>query len=242
MKFAKDTLLPLVLIFLISALSLIFGAGTYVMDFTLKSMGESGGTGANTETAPEVVKNNAKIAVAPISDIDHIKGNIDAKIALIEYSDLECPYCQTFHETMKEVIAQNPDEFVWVFRNFPLSIHKGAQAKAEASECVASLGGNDKYWEYIDALFNDLTATTESLPALAASMGLDEAAITDCISSGKFKDKVKADLDSGSVAGITGTPGTVIYNKDTKKTTLIPGAFDYNQIMDLVETVKYYPR
>lgn len=238
MTFAKNILLPLIIIFLISALCFVFGAGTYVMDYTLKNMPDSLEQGSGAKDAPAVLKNNTKITVAPITELDHFKGNSDAKIALIEYSDLECPYCQSFHETMKDVVSKNPNEFVWVFRNFPLSIHKGAQIKAEAAECVASIGGNDIYWEYIDLLYQNLSATSDDLPKLAASLGVSDTEVSKCIASGKFKDKVKSDYDSGTVAGITGTPGTVILNKDTKKTTLIPGAFDYNQVLDLIETVK----
>ena len=238
MTFAKNTFLPLVVIFLFAGLSFVFGAGTYIMDYTLKNMQDSAGQDNGNKKAPEVLKNNAKINVTPITDADHITGDAEAKIVLIEYSDLECPYCQTFHETMKDVIAKSPNEYAWVFRNFPLSIHKGAQVKAEAAECVASVGGNDKYWDYIDLLYQNLTATEDSLPKLAASLGLNEASIAECIASGKFKEKIKADYDSGTLAGITGTPGTIIFNTETKKSTLIPGAFDYNQVLDLIETVK----
>jgi protein-disulfide isomerase len=82
---------------------------------------------------------------------DHIIGNPNAPILIIEYSDLECPYCKKFGETMKEIVAESNGEVAWVYRHW--IVHQGAVAKAAAAECVAKIKGNDSFWKYIDLVF-----------------------------------------------------------------------------------------
>jgi protein-disulfide isomerase len=82
---------------------------------------------------------------------DHIVGNPDAQIMIIEYSDLECPYCKKFGETMKEIIAESSGNVAWVYRHWV--VHSSALPKTIASECVAKIKGNDAFWKYIDLVF-----------------------------------------------------------------------------------------
>ena len=75
-------------------------------------------------------------------------------MALIEYSDLECPFCKQFHPSIQRVLDKYGDQVVWAYRHFPIeTIHASARPLAEGSECAAQLGGNDKFWEYIDYIF-----------------------------------------------------------------------------------------
>lgn len=88
-----------------------------------------------------------------ITEADNIKGPADAKVALVEYSDFDCPHCKTFQPVANQFVSQNPD-VQWVFRYYPLrNIHPDAQKKAEAAECVKKLHGMDKYWEFVEALY-----------------------------------------------------------------------------------------
>lgn len=96
---------------------------------------------------------SADVANAPaVTSDDHFIGKGDARIVLVTYTDFECPYCESFHPTMTEIMRDYPD-IGWVYRNYPLSFHPYAQKSAEAAECVAKLGGNDTYWEYAGSLF-----------------------------------------------------------------------------------------
>ncbi len=82
---------------------------------------------------------------------DHIIGSPDAPIVIVEFSDLECPYCKRFGETMKEIVAESNGNVAWVYRHWV--VHQNALPKAGASECVAKLKGEDAFWKYIDLVF-----------------------------------------------------------------------------------------
>lgn len=164
--------------------------------------------------------NGPEMKIAKVTDADHIRGDKKAKIVIIEYSDIECPFCKIYHETMKKLHSEyKEDEIAWVYRHFPLSfgdqpLHKNAAKEAEATECVQELGGKDKFWSYIDELY----ATTKSndgldistLPDLGAKIGVDKEKLKACIDSGKYADKVKESYEAGLAAGARGTPYTVI--------------------------------
>jgi protein-disulfide isomerase len=89
--------------------------------------------------------------ISAVTSEDHIIGSMDAPVVIIEYSDLECPYCKKFGETMKEIVAESNDQVAWVYRHW--IVHPGALPKAGASECVASIKGEDAFWKYIDLVF-----------------------------------------------------------------------------------------
>lgn len=94
---------------------------------------------------------SAMTGVDPVSKDDHIIGAKKPKVTLIEYSDFECPFCQRFHPTTKQILAKYPNDVALVYRHFPLeSIHQNAKGYAVASECAAQ---QDKFWEFADAIF-----------------------------------------------------------------------------------------
>lgn len=99
-------------------------------------------------------KSQTEIDIDPVTDKDHIIGSKDADIVVIEYSDLECPFCSRFHTTMHQVVKDYDGKVAWVFRHLPLEqLHPNAFNKAISAECVYELGGNEKFWAYIDSLF-----------------------------------------------------------------------------------------
>lgn len=91
--------------------------------------------------------------IQPVNESDHVRGKKDARISLIEYSDFECPFCARIHPRIQRVLDEYPNDVNWVYRHFPLSIHRNAGPAAIASECVAQLKGNDAFWEFGDELF-----------------------------------------------------------------------------------------
>jgi thiol-disulfide isomerase/thioredoxin len=105
---------------------------------------------------------NTTDKIKPVTSQDHVKGNPNAPIKIVAYSDFECPFCQRFHNTMNELMEKYGEdgEVAWVFRQFPLEqLHPvKAQAVAVASECANELAGNDGFWKFADRYF-ELTLT-----------------------------------------------------------------------------------
>ena len=180
---------------------------------------------------PNTKKDELAKGVKPLQENDHIIGNPDAEILLIEYSDLECPFCTKFHATAQEVVDNSAGKVAWIYRHFPLNIHPGAQKKGEAAECAAKLGGNDAFWEFTDLLFEKGTRyPVADLATAAEEMGLDKVAFQDCLDSGEMADRVKTDLEEGAAAGITGTPGNILLNTKTGDVRVLAGAVPANVV------------
>jgi protein-disulfide isomerase len=182
--------------------------------------------------------------VRPVSKTrDHIRGNPDAPVSLIEYSDFECPYCKHFHATAKEIVEKYGGKVNWVFRNFPLEFHDpAAQREAEAAECVARLGGNDAYWRYADMIYartasNGKGVPGGELPKMAASIGVDQSKFTECLDSGQTGARVKEDLAEGVAIGINGTPGNVLRNNRTGAVVTRHGAQPIQQFTAPIDTL-----
>ena len=95
----------------------------------------------------------ATLSVPAVTDKDWLYGDKNAPLTVIEYSDIDCPFCKRFHTTMQQVVSDYKGQVNWVYRHFPLiSLHPDAQLKANATECVGEQGGNDKFWQYLDKL------------------------------------------------------------------------------------------
>lgn len=171
---------------------------------------------------------------APLPPIDpqndHIRGDLaKAKVAVIEYSDFECPFCKRHHPTMQQVMDSYKGDVVWVYRHFPLGFHANAQKEAEASECANELGGNDAFWKYADTVFDRTAAggdgfPLENLAPLAKEIGLNEDKFKSCLDSGKYAQHVRDEMDAGAAAGVQGTPGNFVLNLKTKESVEISGA------------------
>ena len=159
--------------------------------------------------------------VIPPNDEDHVLGDQDALISIIEYSDFECPFCKRFYKTPKQIIENNPGVVNSVYRHFPLGFHDPlATQQALASECVADIGGNEKFWEYHDKIFettdsNGRGMEVSKLTTLAKEVGVNVSEFQSCLDSEKFLAEVQADITSGQNAGVTGAPGNIIRNNET---------------------------
>lgn len=163
--------------------------------------------------------------VPRISSDDHVFGNPDAKLTLIEYSDFQCPYCQAFHATARQVIEAYSDDVNWVYRHYPLSFHDPAATRqALASECVAELAGNDAFWEFGDVLFTQGPSDDAGLTAAAVKLGADETAFTECLESERYLSKIQQQTADGNASGVTGTPGNIVLNNETGEAILVEGA------------------
>jgi protein-disulfide isomerase len=155
---------------------------------------------------------------------DHVRGKVNAKITVVEYSDFECPFCKRHHATMQQLLKLYPNDVNWVYRHFPLDFHPSAQKAAEASECAAELGGKEMFWTYADALFAESQISLDMLVPTGVKLGLNERSFKACIDGGKYAAKVAAQQASGMEAGVQGTPGSFILKNAGGETRVIAGA------------------
>jgi protein-disulfide isomerase len=166
---------------------------------------------------------------------EHVRGNRDAEVFLVEYSDLECPFCSSFHSTANQVVEEYGDRVGWLYRHFPLdSIHPNARPAALGAECVASLGGNDAFWNFADEVFSNQQTAFTRLPEIAAELGIDRGAYETCVSSGSFADVVESNYQTGLDTGVTGTPGNFLVNRDGEVWTIY-GSVPYATLKQAVE-------
>lgn len=212
---------------------------------TLEKKGQGttqAGTTGNAAAPQQPPQPKANLDAMPkLTDKDHIRGNKDADIVLVEYSDFECPFCARFHPTMLQIMKEYGNKVAWVYRDFPLSFHANAEKEAEASECIAEIGGNDAFWKYTDAIFERTTSNgtgfaLDKLAPLAKELGINVAKFKQCLDSGKYAKAIQEEMAGGTAAGVNGTPGTIIIAKNGKK-DLIGGALPFEQAKQQIDAL-----
>jgi protein-disulfide isomerase len=139
-------------------------------------------------------------------DPARVRGNPDAPVTIVEFSDFQCPFCKAAESTLKEVLTKYSGRVKLAYLDYPLrEIHPKAQSAAEAARCAGEQG---KFWEYHDALYADQSKLDGAeLVSSAVALNMDEKSFRSCLDSGKFKSKIEADREQGTKAGVAGTPG-----------------------------------
>ena len=197
-------------------------------------------------TAPQQQPTGSLDAIRAVGKDDHIKGDPDAPIIIVEYSDFECPFCKRFHETMNQVMAKYgaSGEVAWVYRQFPLEqLHPvKAMAEAVASECAADQGGNDMFWKFTDRMMelseaNNRTDIETVIPQIVKEIGLNQTEFQACLKSGKFDQHIADDSNNAMATGGSGTPWSILVTK-SGKTFPINGAQPLAAIEQLIEIAK----
>ena len=160
---------------------------------------------------------------------DRIIGSADADLFVVEYSDIECPFCKRYHDgALQRLIREygDNDRIGFVFRHFPLDepftnpIHPTATEAAVATECVGDLGGDEAFYAFLDSVFADEeTARLADVELLdrysqyAVSAGVDRVAFENCYATFDTT-KVEADFNDGRNGGVEGTPTIFIQTAD----------------------------
>ena len=136
--------------------AIIIGFALIALSIYLSGGKEVANTNVNENEQAETEGDIANIT--PVNENDHIRGNPNAPLVIVEYSDFDCPFCKTFHTTMQQIMDEYgpTGEVAWVYRQLPLtSLHPSAAHIAEASECVAELGGDEAFWKFADMVFGE---------------------------------------------------------------------------------------
>ena len=157
------------------------------------------------------------------ADDDPIRGDPNAPITIIEFSDFQCPFCARFHtQTLPSLMEEyiNTGKVNFVYRDFPIqSIHPNALPASVAAECANE---QEKYWEYHDILFEkqsswsrlDSNTAIATFSQFAQDIELEMEQFNSCLASGKYLQEVQNDLNDGRDYDITGTPGFFIGNDE----------------------------
>lgn len=180
--------------------------------------------------------------VNPVTEDDWIRGNPNAPIQIVEYSDYDCPFCKNFHDTMKQIMDEygTSGQVSWVYRHFPLTqLHPNAPRIALAAECVGNLAGNDGFWQFSDLVFdergtNEPTNITR-LEEFAVTSGADATAFNTCMENEEYMDDVQADFENAVAVGGRGTPHSIVIVGD--QTGVINGAQPYSSVKQIVDNL-----
>ncbi|HEX7724471.1 MAG TPA: thioredoxin domain-containing protein [Candidatus Paceibacterota bacterium] len=195
--------------------------------------------------------------VPPVTADDHILGNPNAPIKLVEYSDLSCPYCREMNAAMVQIMnLYGPTgKVAWVYRSLPLLMkpidasgtipHPNSGTQAEALECVAQLGGNSAFFSFEKQWFSTFPDGAETrgatidravIDSLVRKIGVDFSSFNDCMSARRYEKKISLAYDKGLAAGITGTPTTYIFTPLGNRIELI-GLQSYATLRNTIETL-----
>jgi protein-disulfide isomerase/uncharacterized membrane protein len=162
----------------------------------------------------------------PITD-DPYLGDQGAPVVVIEFSDYMCPACRKGHKIAESIKEKYKNRIHWVFKDYPLEQHKGADRMAEAAHCANDQG---KFWQYQDFLFSsENNPGPEEFKRYAQSLGLDEKKIIKCINNRKYRPKVEENVKHGKEIGISATPTYIINDQ------MISGALSYEKFEELIE-------
>ncbi len=139
------------------------------------------------------------------------KGNPNATVTVVEFTDFQCPSCSQQHPILERLIAEYGTQVKFVLRDFPLSQHENAAKAAEAAEAAREQG---KFWEYVTLLFRNQSALqVDKLKAYATELKLDRTKFDAAVDAGKFRDKVQRDTLDGQKVGVNATPTIFINGK-----------------------------
>ena len=197
--------------------------------------------GSNTGSYANNPETTKQAEVPEVTSSDHIFGNPNAPIVVVEYSDIECPFCKVFHSTMHQIVEDYDGKVAWVYRQFPIAqLHANAPIESEATECAYELGGNTAFWKYLDLAFETTNSNNSldlaELPRMAGAIGLDVNAFNTCLSSGKYTAFIKTSVENAVKAGARGTPHSVIIAQDGTQ-VIINGAEPYANVKDKIDAL-----
>jgi Na+/H+ antiporter NhaA len=169
------------------------------------------------------------------SDRDHVRGSNDAPVTLVEYGDLECPYCGRAEQVIRELLSSFGDDLRYVWRHLPLNdVHPAAQLAAEAAEAAAAQG---KFWEMHDALLaHQDRLGPPDLRRYSGELGLDVERFWDELRRHQHAPRVAKDVASADASGVSGTPTFFINGRRHH------GAYDIDTLAAAVRTARQRAR
>lgn len=217
--------------FAMIALAIFFtNSGANKPDATANDLDENNLTAVNT-AAPR-----------PVSEKDYIRGNPNAPILMVEYSDYDCPFCGRYHTTMNQIMDEYgvTGRIAWVYRQFPIAeLHPNSPKISEAALCVGDLGGNDAFWKFTDKIFSERDVNVQTnvtkLPEYAEIAGVNKEEYIECMNSTRMQQEVTNQITDGYNSGARGTPYTVLIVGNQQ--AIISGAQPYDVVKGIVSNL-----
>jgi protein-disulfide isomerase len=210
------------LLSLYASLSIIGGGGGELSGQALNASIEAGIQAyIDKQQNPEAQRKAEKVA-NNIEDDDAIKGNADAPVSIVEFSDYECPFCGRFFTNTLGQLVENfidPGHAKLVYRDFPLNFHPQARPAAIAAECVRKQKGDEGYYTFHDLIFENHPGVDAGVfSQYASTAGVNIGQFESCLNDPAIGKEVDKDLAAGQVSGVSGTPGfLVLMAKDESK-------------------------
>ena len=197
-------------------------------------------TSATTPAADSILTKDQLEALKASS---FIEWNKDAKITIVEYSDLECPFCirQAKEWIIKQLRDKYGDKVNNIFKNFRWVPHENSEIEASASLCAWDLGWVEAYSSYYHKIFersngwNGTGFSKDNLVPLAKEIWLNEAKFKECLDSKKNVTRFDADTEEWKKMWVQWTPGNVIINNETWKYILIAGAYPVTEFESKID-------
>ena len=222
----KSTFNGLIISVIGIAIIATFFAGVYVSNFDSNQVSEEELQEAISKLELKLLQNQLPTGqptpIVKISaDDDPVIGDPNATISIIEFSDFQCPFCARFHiQTLPSILEEYVDQgkVKLVFRDFPIqNIHPNALPASVAAECANEQG---KFKEMHDKLFDnqqewsglEMTKTVLLFSQYALEIGVEQEIFDSCLTSGKYIEEIRNDLNDGRDYGVSGTPGFFIGN------------------------------
>ncbi len=174
--------------------------------------GGAGGQQAQRQMPPPEDLN--KVYDIPVG-ASYIRGNPEAKVTIVQFTDIQCPFCQRFYTPILEVLKAYPNDVKFIVKNFPLSFHPSARPAAKAALAAGEQG---KYWEMMDLLLEaGQQLTDENYKTLAGKIGISVEQFTADLKNNdaKYEKIINDDLQLGSSVDVRGTPAFYLNGKKT---------------------------
>lgn len=163
-----------------------------------------------------------------------IYGRADARFTIVEYTDLECPYCRTYFPLLQRLVTEHP-EINWQWHHLPLSMHEPAATRAaRLAECAGEAGGNAAFWNAVGWIYRNTRGSGEGLPADARLPGMSPA-VERCMRSTRPDQVIKAQADAAAHEQITATPTLRLLDRKTGKNLTLQGLIEGDALLSAVD-------
>ncbi|WP_308142523.1 DsbA family protein [Burkholderia pseudomallei] len=163
-----------------------------------------------------------------------VYGNRQARYTLMEYADLECPYCKAYFPVLKAWIDAHP-EVNWQWQHRPLAIHEPAATReARLAECAGRTNGDDGFWRAVAWIYANTRGNGEGLPALA-TFPETSPKLKACLDNPDVGKAVQAQAEAASRAGIHATPTVKLVDRASGKTIVLEGAIEGDSLLSAMD-------